>query len=204
MKHADKTMLLVAGIIILIAVAITAFIYGRSSVGTIQLPVTTTKITKSVDSATKQNYQWSEYSNVKDEYTLSYPTSLFVYKDPMVDFWVSTSKPEGGNGPKFLGQNDVWLEITVLPTRTASLDSYLDSPGIHTQITVDGVKALKIETTEGLFAAGGTSKTVYEINVLAIKYSKLYSLKFLAFNKSVLDNHRDLFDQILSTFRFTN
>ena len=53
---------------------------------------------------------WKIYTDTKSGFSLKYPSDYFIFQgDPTLGFFLATSAPKGGNGPKFLGEDDIWF-----------------------------------------------------------------------------------------------
>lgn len=153
---------------------------------------------------------WQTYNDRNNGFILKFPNDYFKFQqDNTFGFFVATSIPQGGNSPKFLGPNDVWLNASIYPeSSTKSLDQLLTSrseyiSGQKVSVTIDGINGYKIIYTD-LVGPAEPLKPQYTIEGLVEKNNKIYSLSMTSWNKKVLDNHQRLFDTILSTFKFTD
>lgn len=156
---------------------------------------------------------WKTYIDKQSEFLIKYPDSYFKYQGNQslvpAALFVSTSAPQGGNSPKFLGTDDLWLEAQVLPgANLKSLDEYLNLPGqqiypsnaIKMKTIIAGESAYKIDYA---FPVAAGNVTSYTKTGIILKNEKIYNVSLSSWNKRILDQNDTLFDQILTTFRFT-
>lgn len=151
---------------------------------------------------------WKTYTNPISDFSVNYPLDYFTYKDPLVDFSVATNAPQGGNGIKFSAPKDVWLDIQVSKNTTnTSLDAYLAqlniSPVNITPVTIGGIEGNKFSYTMQVFCAGTTCTPEYLYEGLVLRNGNIYQIEMYSLDKSALDANSAMFDQILSTFQFT-
>lgn len=152
---------------------------------------------------------WKTYTDTESGFSLKYPSYYFVFKgDPSLGFFLATSAPKGGNGPKFLSENDVWFGASRGEATVQSLDQYLSTQqSLYSNVQkkpvmIGGISGYKIIYTFQTFAAGDTSTTIYSSDGIVIKNGKLYTISLSSFKQDLLNNQQVLFDQMLSTFKF--
>lgn len=158
---------------------------------------------------------WVTYTNSVDGFSFRYPNDYFRFQgDPSLGLFLSTSAPQGGNGPKFLGRNDTWLSASAMPAnQIISLDDFFKLEGVKDRygnvsekeiVSIGGVNGYRFTYNTQVFAAGDSSTTIYIYEGLAIKDDRVYSVSLSAFNRSILESDKTILDQILSTFKFLN
>ncbi len=150
---------------------------------------------------------WKLYTDAKAGYSLKYPDSIFTYRNPKLDFFVSTAVPQGGNSPKFLGQNDVWLETgSSSGANLSSLDEYLTLPGQpiypadakKTPVTMAGVSGYVVDYRLPISAG---DLVQYTKTGTILQNEKIYTVTLSSWSPDVLERNNELFTQILSTFK---
>ena len=151
---------------------------------------------------------WKIYTDTKSGFLLKYPDSYFKYQqNTKLGFLVATSNPKGGNSPKFFGHDDVWLTAGTEPSNTESLDQYIKSNSQYTSaqktpVNIDGKNGYKMTYT---FLAGPADplNPTYIYEIVTIKDNKIYLVEMSSWSQKSLENYKNTFDQILSTFEFT-
>lgn len=212
-------MILWVGVVLLLGIAIGLLINNKSLISGFTIPglaPTPTPTTIPTPSPTPDpTANWKTYIDTTNGFSLKYPDTYFKFQgDPTLGFFIATSATQGGNGPKFLpNKNDVWLGESTLKTANYSnlntLDQYITSIAIYenpikTSITMDGVNAYKIVYSSQVYCAGNSCSTIYGYDELVLKNGNIYVVTMSSGDKSTLDNNANLFDQILSTFKFTD
>lgn len=152
---------------------------------------------------------WKTYTDIKSGFSLKYPSDYFIFQgDPSLGFFLATSAPRGGNGPKFLGENDVWLSVSGSNSSVQTLDQYIASQqSLYNNIqkksvTLGGIASYKITYTLQAFPAGSSSTTIYSSDGLVMRDGKISTISLSAFRQNLLDSQQVMFDKILSTFKF--
>lgn len=158
-----------------------------------------------------QTANWKTYQDKNFGIYLKYPDGIFKYQDPEItDLMVYTSRPVGGNGPKFLGPNDLWLEAHLnkfasLNNASGLLNFINSNPELakaeKAQTTVNGDPAYKLYYHLQTAAAGNYSVTEYIDQAMILHNTSIYTVNLSSWNKQMLDQSSTLFDQILSTFK---
>lgn len=194
---------------ILIIVVILAIFVGGYYLGQQKIkPVPSRPTVQPSPGPADETTNWKTYTDTELGFTFKYPDTYFKFQgDSKLGFFVATLAPEGGDSPKFLGIDDVWLSAGSLSgVNTASLDQYLESTSDYASaqkipITMGGINGYKVIYT---FMVGPAEplKPQYTYEGLVIKDSKLYSVSMASWSKNTLDRNKNTFNQILSTFRF--
>jgi len=160
--------------------------------------------------AKDQTKNWKTYTDTKNGFSLKYPSDFLKYQDPSVDFFVATSSPQGGNGPKFLQTNDLWLEVEILQgTNLKSTDEYLNTLGQkkfpdkkqQLPIIVDGVKGILVDYNTPISAGNVIQYT--KVGVI-VKNEKIFIFSLSSWDNDILKANKILFNQILLTFKFVD
>lgn len=186
---------------------------GGGLTSTFDQILSTLKFTDVNQAANADLSTWKTYTN--SGYSVKYPGDYFKFQDLNPDDlnygeYVATSTPQGGNSPKFLGQNDVWLNTSSTENFYTSLDQYLTDQqdvyddAVKTAVNIGGLQGFKISYSQQTDCAITQCTTVYGYDGLVFKSGALYIISLHSWNKSVLDADAKLFDQILSTFEFSN
>lgn len=146
---------------------------------------------------------WTSFTSSKYKYSLRYPSSLFKYnKGNSYDLWVNTSED-------ILGENNVSLSVGMVSgPGIDSLDAYissnplLSSNSTKVRVDIDGVSGYKIRHI-GMGGANITY-TSYVIEGMVFKNGVVYKLAMASKSEDLINKYSSIFDQILSTFKFTN
>lgn len=189
-------------------------IIGLLVVGFVGLSYLRKPVTSEPIVASEKIDDWKTYTDTNDGFSLKYPGEYFVYQgDPALGFIVTTSAPEGGTGPKFLGENDMRLGASSDVSSFQTLDEYLskqeslfkDSRKSISKISVmiGGLSGYKVTYAFQTKPEGSSATTLYASDGLVIKNGKRYSISLSSFNQKILDSKQAMFDQILTTFQFT-
>jgi hypothetical protein len=150
---------------------------------------------------------WKTYTNTKLGYIIKFPKDWYFYEDMNM---VSNKKlqPEQTVSPETQDKEFFGIKITIFDKeQSLSLDKWIDS-GVWwpaTEIAMEHPQPLFRETInlagiEGKRLEYGTEQASAVYVFLEKEKSKVYQIN------SQLDSpgERDIFDQILSTFRFTD
>lgn len=151
------------------------------------------------------------YTNSKLGFSFDYPAEYFKFQQQF-DFgvYLAPSAGKGGNGPKFLELNDVWVDVTTQSgANLKSLEEYLNLPGQQTYppnsqrtlTTIGGVKGYIIDYVSPV-SAGNITR--YSKEGVVLKGETIYKISLSAWSPSVLQANLKIIDQILSTFKFTD
>ncbi len=147
------------------------------------------------------------YKNDKYGFSFNYSKDYFKFQRTSdAGIYLAPSAGNGGNGPKFLSQGDVWLNVSVEPdVNWKSLNEYLDSEPVRDRYT--NAYAVVFSTLNGYeitydFSAVAGNVRVYNDEVLALRNKKLYKITLSAWDKVALQQKKQLFAQILNTFNF--
>ncbi len=160
---------------------------------TLAQPTPTPTISSS-PTATDETANWQTYTNNNLGFAFKFPSDYFKYqKDSNSGVYLAPSKGTGGNGPKFLEATDLWFEVN---TET-SIDLLPNTP--YTQVTIGGVTGKKYTTS---FAAVAGDVTVYQYLGTVMKNNHLFSITLSSWSADTHKKSENLFDQILSTFKF--
>lgn len=155
---------------------------------------------------------WKTYINTALGFSFKYPNDYFKFQQdyPDIGVYLAPSQGEGGNGPKFLKPDDVWIDATISSgANLKSLDEYLILPGQQifptnaqkTPTTIDGTKGYIIVYSLPISAGDITQYTKAGI---VLRNEKIYTISLSAWSQDVLLANQTMSDQILSTFRFTS
>lgn len=157
-----------------------------------------------------QSANWKTYTDAKFGFTIKYPDDYFKFQgDPKLGLFVATSTPQGGDSPKFLGIDDVWLNGSSLSgINITSLDQYLESISYYAStqkipIMMNGINGYKVIYTL-MVGPAEPLKPQYVYEGMVLKDNKLHSISMASWSKNALDRNQNTFNQILSTFRFLN
>lgn len=153
---------------------------------------------------------WKTYTNIALGFSFKYPSDYFKFQQdyPNTGVYFAPSQGKGGNGPKFLKLDDVWLDASILSgANLKSLDEYLTLPGQQiyptnsqkTPTTIDGVSGYIIVYD---FPVSAGNITEYTKVGIVLKNETIYTISLSAWSQEVLRANQKMFDQILSTFRF--
>lgn len=151
---------------------------------------------------------WKTYTNISGGFSFKYPSNYFQFQqEDRSRIYLAPSAGKGGNGTKFLNQDDVWLDVGILAGvySFSSVDVYLQSGSqIYSDvqkipISVDGISGVTVKYS--LFVAAGDVRQ-YSQEALVLNDGKIYSIILSSWNQTILQQHEEMFDQILSTFKF--
>ena len=159
--------------------------------------------------------EWEKYVNPEHKISFKYPKNIFVYHDtstPETQYW--SNKPNGG-APLELGVDGVWLNMSFSDpgfTMTMFYKNIINDLAINESISQSAVTKLSNIETDGIKGATyfqGTPENfvgekAYSYEAVWIKGENVYRLSLSAFSKQRLKEYKKTFDQILSTFKFTN
>lgn len=197
---------LVIGVIILMSFVGLGSYYRNHQKQTSSQPVTA--VVDSVDT-------WKTYTDTNVGFSLKYPSDYFVYQgDPALGFTLTTSAPEGDKGgPKFLGENDARFGASSADFSFQTLDDYLSNQETlykdsrksisKESVMIGGIAGYKVTYAFQTKPEGSSATTLYASDGLVIKNGKRYSVSLSSFNQKLLESKQAMFDQILSTFQFT-
>jgi hypothetical protein len=154
---------------------------------------------------------WKTYTNKKYRFEIKYPDDYFKLAESSSDgLYLAPFQGEGGTGPKFLKAEDVWVNIvaTVLQDSRSSIDDYLNSSSqksfyqdsTKSVVVINGEMGSKI--TYDYPAVAGNA-TTFNVEGLFLKDGNLHKITMSSWNKNTLESKKTIFDQILSTFKFT-
>lgn len=195
-------------IFVLLALGAVAFLYYQNQQLKTLLANYQTNSSPTPTTTPDPTLDWKTYADTKLGYSLKYPDTIFKYTNFSSGFFIATSAPQGGNDPKFLGQNDFWINITTLSAANiASIDQYLSLPNQQifpsnspkTPITIGGVNGYLIDFKQPVAAGNVSEQTELAI---VIENGQIFSISISSWNPEVLQNNKQLFSQILSTFKF--
>lgn len=156
---------------------------------------------------------WKTYTNTTYGFSFKYPGDYFQdQEDTMSGVYLAPSQGHGGNGPKFLNAGDVWINAYIDTYKVYShFYEYFDfiskeNPSDHASLQkvpamIGWVKGYKI-TYESPNMLGNAKVPHYE--GLVLKNGWALSIALSAWTQKDLDARKDMLDQILSTFKFTN
>ena len=143
---------------------------------------------------------WKTYANTQYGFETKYPSSWYIYNQNPADIFIQPDKEIPGDIPgphasafeikiTAISQNSSLIDAFMNDFRKNGSSNLIDSSR-QESLKIDNVEALKITTTcEGL-GCGAPEWYVIKNNYLYIFYSNL--------------GYNEIFDQILSTFKFTN
>jgi len=136
---------------------------------------------------------WKMYSDPNNGFSFKYPEDYFHYLlQSDTGVYLAPSQGDGGSGPKFLGKDEVWLDV--------GLDLSIGSPTAQkTPVSIGGLSGFKY-ISESPAVAGNV--TVYYLKGEVTKDNINYGIAMSAWDQSTLKKNEGLFDQILSTFKF--
>ena len=146
--------------------------------GIIPTEVTTPTAVPTVD----PTVGWKTYTNPRFNFTFKYPDDYFKYTGDMqseVDLLPSQGTGEAAGTPMGLTLGDVWFTITYKSADPNQKD-----------------QAKQIVTLGG-------PQPVSSFQVQRVYQNNVYTIELSAFNQKTLTENESLFDQILSTFKFT-
>lgn len=157
-----------------------------------------------------ENTDWETYTNTTLGFSFKYPSGYFKFQQdfPNAGTYLAPSQGKGGNGPKFLKLDDVWLDAsTSSGANLESLDEYLTLPGQQTYppnaqktpTTIDGIGGYIIEYN---FPVSVGDITEYTKVGIVLRNETIYTISLSAWSQYVLQANQGMFDQILSTFKF--
>jgi len=146
---------------------------------------------------------WKTYTNIKNKFSFRYPDYFKYLSENPDGNGVYLAPREGigeGRGSPF-GLDltkDSWLSATATKLDSASFQYWEDKLS-DSNITVDGVRGYKEQVWPK-----AASEPAYGYSVSILKETTLYKLGLLAGNEQIgfLSERQDMFDLILSTFRF--
>lgn len=197
--------LILVGILVLAGIVGGAYFLGKSNktepvkvVSTPQVTAHPTSQPTSVPqaSASGDMTNWKTYTNSKYNFSIQYPPTFIVEdrstQSPAFIIFSDTARKITGEGGI---QENPYIDITVFPTQS-SLSDYIANPQNNLQqtrsTTINGNIFAKVEEVHGI---GGAATNEYATQV---------KNAVLIFNDPFLQIDVTTFNQILSTFRFTN
>lgn len=219
-KNGNVLLLLISGVA-LISLSLAGYLYWQNQQLSNKVTAPTQKPSvpqpvKSVDKTAIPDLigaNWKTFQDNDFGYALKYPENIFKYRDlSIASLFAATSQPKGGNGPKFLGANDLWLEANINKMTffqsISELEAFIASnPGLSkaqkTSTTIGGSPAYKLAYQMQTGDAGTSSATEFFFRGMVIRNDSLYTISLSSWNQETLNRNAQLFDQILSTFKFT-
>lgn len=153
------------------------------------------------------------YTNTTFNFSFQYPSDLFVYQgSPQTDSQYWSNKINGG-APLELGQDGIWLNMSFSnpgPTMTSFYNKIINLK-VNESISESAVTKLSDLSTNGIkgavyfqgVPANFAGEAAYTYEAVWIKGDLVYRLSLSAFTQNNLQNQKKTFDQILSTFKFT-
>lgn len=155
----------------------------------------TDQTTQSITSPDETS-NWQTYDNSKGSYSFKYPADYFKFQQENGSgVYLAPSAGTGGNGPKFLGSTDLWLEVS----NETPVDFPANTP--KTSVVIGGLPGDKYSSS---FPAVAENVTVYNYLGVVQKNNGLYTISLSSWNADTIKQSEKLFDQILSTFKFLN
>lgn len=155
--------------------------------------------------------KWAVYTNNNGKYSFEYPSDYFLYQHEYESgIYLASSKGEGGEGPKFLKEGDVWLTVgTEYIVGTSDVNDVIEQKiklKLYDNVqkvftTIGGLKGARIIYISPDML-GNLNVSHYE--GLVLKDDVLYKITLSAWNGNSLTKYEKMFGQILSTFTFTN
>jgi hypothetical protein len=159
---------------------------------------------------------WKTYTNTKYDFSFNYPDTYFKYQSDMgngveLNHYSKSEISTMNLPPGTLPKGTVWIETTVFSGINGTLDNYLINDSLNNQstnffqsgdkskISIAGLDAYEIDH---LTPYGPTQEVSY--TTIALSENKIYSFSLHSFEPETLTGYKTTFDQILSTFRFTN
>lgn len=206
-KRNDKAVLIIAGAIILVGIAITAFLYGKSFTNPL-ISQEASNDTQTHFPTSKETANWKTYTNTTYNVQFKYPQDIFVYQGvPSNDaqYW---SNKVNGAAPLELGIDGVWLNIGFASMgNTFNFDKYLSE--LETKSAYAKVSDLPTIDAKGALyhvgiPEGSAGEPAYSYEAIWLKGDVLYTLSLSTFKDMTLAKYKVTFDQILSTFKFLN
>lgn len=218
--HPSKHLWLLAGLAILASFGILVSYVGSRLLNPTKdqyaLPSTFTSPTPSPISPPDPTTNWKTYTNTEFKFSFKYPDSYFRYLKDYPDIGAYLAPSEGvgevKGSPMGLTKEDVWIDATTQSgANIDSLEQFFNSKGQGTEfdllyvqspkekIIFSGQAGYKIKQYQQNGSQGTSS-----LRAVFLKNNTLYYLVLSAFDKSVLQTNEQLFDQILSTFKFLN
>jgi len=173
--------------------------YAKLTVNTPQ-PAQKTQTDESVPS------DWKTYENIEYNFEFKYPKE-YVYLSETSDrssVYIATSEGtgEGKGSPAGLNvSKDMWISASVTQTDKAGLSYWNNEIQNKHNIKLSGIDAYKRYVT-----AKPNAEAAYGYYVDLIKDGKIFRISYLAINEELVNSaeSEDIFDQILTTFRFTD
>lgn len=122
---------------------------------------------------------WKVYTNTMYGFSFKYPSDKFITTNLTDDDMYFDTNKNGGS-PMELGSNDIWLNI-------------------HVSKITESDKAFSKE-----FIQVNSAQNISAYQTQKITNNNLYKINMSSFSSNTIKNNEALFDQILSTFKFTN
>ena len=154
-------------------------------------------------SPSAQTISWQTYTNASLNFSFQYPSSYFNYltESEKIGVLLTHSKEKL--------KDEVWVDVTVhSAANIKSVDEYIEImkqqlPSYYDNIdkqsvTIGGLKGYKITSYQPF----GAEKTIRDEGIV-LKEEKIYEIVMSAYQKDVLQKFNADFDQLLSTFKFT-
>lgn len=134
---------------------------------------------------------WKTYTNNVFGLSFKYPGNIFVYQgspQPDAQYW---SNKVNGGAPLELGEDGVWMNLSVSNLNETNMNYY------------------KNRTTPDKWTVSHDlpkpyAEVSYSYTAVQLRGNVLYKIFVAAFKDDKLAKYRDIFDQILSTFKFTD
>ncbi len=122
---------------------------------------------------------WKTYTNTMYGFSFKYPSDKFLTNNLTDDDMYFDTNKNGGS-PMELGSNDIWLNI-------------------HVSKITESDKAFPKE-----FIQVNSTQNISAYQTQKIINNNLYKINMSSFSSNTIKNNEALFDQILSTFKFSN
>jgi hypothetical protein len=154
---------------------------------------------------------WETYTNSDLRLSFKYPGSLFVYKGDFINnsqYWAN----KAGGGPMDLGLDGLWMDVSITKPDAAALNTLsnkinTDQPGSGTATASEVLQILDTGGVRGVVyydSPKPNTEATYSYTAMWVRNQTLYKLFMAAFTESTLTRHKNTFDQMVSSFRFTD